>query len=83
MIPEEPEENLPSAEEEGEEGGTEEGSRQNWDDRQEEMAERAREIALDAASGIEIALEATTPSQKGDDENGKMPSMETQEISDE
>ena len=71
MIPEEPEGSRPSAEEEGEEDYTETGSRQNWDDRQAEMARRAREIALDAASGIEIALEASTPSQVGDEAKGK------------
>ena len=64
-----PEEDLPSPGEE--EGQTEVGSRQKWDDRQAEMAERTRGIALGAASRIEIALEATTPSQKGSATSGK------------
>ena len=63
------EEDLPSPE--GEEGQTEDGSRQNWDDREAEMAEKTRGISLYAASRIEIALEATTPSQKGSATSGK------------
>ena len=62
-----PEEDIPSPEEEGQ---TEDGSRQNWDGRQAEMTERTRGITLDAASGIEIALEATTPNQKGSETSG-------------
>ena len=74
-----PEEDLPSPEEEGQ---TEDGSRQNWDGRQAEMEERARGIELDEESRIEIALEATTPSQKGSEKSEEKPQMAPHEISD-
>ena len=73
-----PEEDLPSPQEDEEE---EEGSRQNQDDRMAEVQEMMRAIALDAESGIEIALETTTPSLHGSEMSGEKPQSTPQEIS--